>query len=115
MAKKKTTKKKTAKKEDHSQLVSILSYLVVGIIWYFVDDKVQNKATKFHVKQALVLFIIWIICGIVAGILPILAILIIWIVQLIGVVLLIIGIFNALNEKQKALPIIGGIAKKLKF
>ena len=48
-----------AKKNDNSKLVAVLSYLLIGIIWYFVDDKVKKNAfAKFHVKQALNLFII---------------------------------------------------------
>ena len=62
-----------------------------------------------------VFFIAWLLCGVVLGLLPIIGFILMWIVQIIGVVLLIIGILNAVNEKQKELPIIGGLADKLKF
>lgn len=111
-------------KKENDKLIMILSYFIIGIIWYFVDDKQQSKNTKFHVKQALNLFVlafgISILFGILFGILgfvtfgifnifagPINVIL-----QLILLVLWIIGIINAINGKNKELPVIGAFAKK---
>ncbi|MBN1275479.1 hypothetical protein JXA12_04285 [Candidatus Woesearchaeota archaeon] len=108
MAKKKTS----AKQGNDSNLVAVLAYILVGIVWYFADEKAQNKTTKFHVKQAIVLFLLWFICGLI---LPFIWFFLLWIINLIGVVLVIIGIVHALNNEQKPLPIIGGLAEKLTF
>ena len=49
-------------KDDNSKLVAILSYFLVGVIWYLVDEKVKKSPlAKFHVKQALNLMIISIV------------------------------------------------------
>ena len=42
-----------ADSQDNTKVVSILAYFLVGIIWYFADEKVQNDMTKHHAKQAL--------------------------------------------------------------
>jgi uncharacterized membrane protein len=101
-----------AKKQDNSKLVAILSYILIGIIWYFADETIKkNKFTKFHVKQALVLLIISLIIGVVGSIIPLIGWMIILpIGQLFILILLIIGLINSINGKEKELPIIGGLA-----
>ena len=126
-------------KKDNGKVCSILSYVLVGIIWFFVDNKMRrNKSCKFHAQQGavfLIFYIIWgivvsIILGVLRGILALvyysgsavgmglfgtviaLVGFIAWVVPLI---LLVIGMVNAANNKNKNLPIIGRFAKKLKF
>jgi uncharacterized membrane protein len=112
-----TNKKKT---NNHDTLLSILSYFIIGIIWYFLDNKVQNKNTTFHVKQALNLFIISIILSVITGILSwplfFMAWLIIPIINLAVFILWIVGLIYAISQKKKEIPIIGEFAKNyLKF
>ena len=99
-------------KKDHSKIISILSYFVVGIVWYFVDEseRKDNKA-KFHVKQSLNLIIISIAVSIIINIFQFLSF-IGWIVQLVLFVLWIIGLINAINMKQSKIPLIGEFADK---
>lgn len=58
--------------QENEKACAILSYLVVGIIWYLLDEKLKNNSlVKFHVKQSLVLIIFSIIINIVGTFLPI--------------------------------------------
>ena len=99
-------------KSDQGKVVAILSYFLVGIIWYFVDEKVKgDKLAKFHVKQALNLMIISVAVSVVGMFLFFL----IWIVPLVQLalfVLWIIGLISAINGNMKEIPIIGGLAEK---
>ena len=104
----------------NANLCAILAYLFVGIVWYFVDDKMKkDKFVKFHVKQGIVLMIAWILWSVAVSILYSLTMFlltpIITILYLVPWVFVVLGIINALNNKEKELPIIGEYAKKLTF
>ncbi|MFW6025048.1 MAG: DUF4870 domain-containing protein [Candidatus Woesearchaeota archaeon] len=99
--------------EDKTKVVSILSYIFfIGIIWYFVDKKVQNSDTNFHVKQALNLSIISLIGNAILGVIPIIGWVLIPVFGLVMTILWIIGIVRAINNNKKELPIIGKYAGK---
>lgn len=97
------------------KVCAILAYLLIGIIWYFVDEKMKkNTFANFHVKQALVLLIVSLAGSIVLGMTFILAWLIpLW--QIVVLVMMIIGMINANNEQKKELPIIGKFGNKFNF
>ena len=106
--------------KKHNNVCAILAYLLVGIIWYFVDEKMKkDKFVKFHVKQGIVLMIAWIgwsiLLGILFSITLFLALPLISILSYVPWVFVVIGIVNALNNKEKQLPLIGKYAKKLTF
>jgi len=111
---------------DNGTACAILSYFLVGIIWFFADENMRkNSFAKFHVKQALVLLIVDVIAWVAVSILwtifawmPvfwILGSLISTLVWLAILVLLIIGIIYSATGKEKALPVIGGFADKFSF
>jgi uncharacterized membrane protein len=112
---------------NNCKICAILAYLIIGIIWYFVDEKMKNNSlTKFHTKQMIVLLIVDLIFIIATSILRMILDIIpfiggmlmtkIWLVISIGIfVLWVIGIINAVNEVEKPLPIIGHLANKLTF
>ena len=101
---------------EEGKLVAILAYLLIGIIWYFADEKMKkNEFVKFHVKQALVLLIVDVLGYAILGIIIIIGWVLMPIFGVVMLILWIIGIINALNGKKKALPIIGGFAKKFTF
>jgi uncharacterized membrane protein len=108
-------KKSQSKEISEGKVCAILAYLLVGIIWYFVDEKIKkNSFANFHVKQALVLIIISLAGSIILGMTFVLA----WLIpfyQIAILVLIIIGMINASNEQKKELPFIGKYAQKLKF
>ena len=101
---------------ENEKLCAILSYvMLIGVIWYFVDEKMKKSTlAKFHTKQALVLFIassgISIVMFVTIILIPFLAL-----VVPASFILWIIGIINAANEQQKELPVIGSFAKHLTY
>ena len=113
-----------AQKEDNSKVVAILSYFLVGIIWYFADKGAQNKTTAFHVKQALNLLVIsfgvMIVFSILATILTIvsfgfLAIILApvgLLINLAFLILWVIGLIRAVTLENREIPFIGKFAQK---
>lgn len=111
-------------KDSNEQLCAILSYLFVGIIWYFADEKIKKSSfVKFHVKQALILIIAEIIYSVLIGILfwPIVLISfgvlypLMRLLYAVPLVWVVIGIINAINYREIYLPLIGKFAKKFNF
>ncbi len=112
----KNNKNEEKEKEKNNKLCAILAYFAVGIIWYFVDEKMRkNDFAKFHVKQALGLVIAEIVLA-AALTISVVGIMAMPLLQLASLVLAIIGILNAVNGEKKELPIIGLYSNKyLKF
>ena len=111
-------------KNDNSKICAILSYLLIGIIWYFVDKDMQkDDFVKFHVKQGLVLFLFSIIWNVVINILfhaLLFSMLgglwfIIHLLVYVPLILVILGIINAVNGNKNELPVIGKFASKFTF
>ncbi len=100
---------------QQGKICAMLAYLLIGIIWYFVDEKMKkNNFAKYHVKQALVLLIISLAGSIVLS----MTFVLIWLIpvwQIAVFVLIVIGIMNANNGQKKELPIIGKFGEKFKF
>lgn len=96
---------------------AITAYLLIGIIWYFVDEKMRkNSFAKFHVQQSIVLLIASVIAsiaGAILAIIPFIGFLISIVLNIAVLVLWIMGILNAVNGKEKELPIIGNYAKNI--
>lgn len=82
------------------KVTGILAYigLIGWLIAYLAGDK---EGAKFHLNQALVLWIAELICAII----PCIG----WILEIVLLVLAIMGIISAAKEEEKPLPIIGGI------
>lgn len=107
--------------EKNEKLVAGLSYILIGIIWYFIDDKIKkSEFAKFHVKQAmnfiLIGFLVSAAINVVSQILFDIFDIIEQIVGLIFLILWIIAIINVINHESKRIPLIGVFAEKyLKF
>ena len=103
----------------NSQLCAVLSYFLIGIIWYFADEDMKKDGfVKFHVKQAIILFIFSVLWSIVLQILSFLVLffgLIFLLLHYVPLILAIVGVIYALNKQEKELPVIGSFAKKLTF
>lgn len=107
--------KKESGSNENIKLCALLSYLLVGIIWFFADEKIRKSDyVKYHVKQGIVLFIAWLIVSVIWQI-PVFGKVVAPILDIILIVLLVIGIINALNMQKKQLPIVGGFAEKFNF
>lgn len=106
---------KTTKIENEN-LAAALCYFLVGVIWYFADEKMKkSNLVKFHVKQALNLLIISAVINTVLGI-SIIGLVLMPLFGLFFFIVGIIGFIGAINSEKKAVPIIGGFAEKyLKF
>ncbi|UPS91238.1 MULTISPECIES: DUF4870 domain-containing protein [unclassified Bizionia] len=88
--------------------MAIIAYLtVIGLVIAFVmnNDK-KNKFAKYHITQSLGLALTGLAIGVI-GMIPILG----WLISVIGFFVIIFmwisGLMNAINEKQKPLPILG--------
>jgi uncharacterized membrane protein len=92
--------------------MAVLAYIIFFIP--LLTDAKNDPFVKYHVKQGLVLFIGWIV-EMFVGVIPFAG----WIIApLLGVfllVLFIIGIVNAVNGKEKPLPVVGSFAENFKF
>ncbi|MFW6014538.1 MAG: DUF4870 domain-containing protein [Candidatus Nanoarchaeia archaeon] len=116
-------------KNENSKTCAILAYiLLIGVIWYFVDEKLKKDAfVKFHVKQALFLAVVGIGIAIAVSIMSMVLVFIPFIgwaitglLSLLGMIinlglliLWIFGLINAINEKKEPIPIIGKFAEKI--
>ena len=89
----------------------IIGY-IIPILFFLplvMEDSKNNPFAKFHANQQLTLLLYWVAINVIA-IIPILG----WIVWffgwIFGLVLAVMGIVNVSNDKQKELPLIGGIS-----
>jgi len=100
---------------ENEKICAILSYLFIGVIWYFADEKMKKSSfARFHAKQGLVLFIADVIAWAIGSV-PIIGWLIGWILYVGVIILMVIGIINAANDQEKPLPIIGKYGEKFSF
>ena len=101
---------------DEGKACAVLAYFAIGIIWYFVDEKMKkNDFVKFHVKQALGLLIADLVL-MTALTLSVVGIMAVPLLKLVALVLVVVGIMNAVNGDKKELPFIGVYTRKyLKF
>ena len=119
-------------KVENEKICAALSYILIGIIWYFADEKMKkSELARYHAKQGLVLLIAAICYSIVLSILFSILIFpmiitgaglgamgligILNLLNLVPLIFVIIGIINAVNEKEKPLPIIGKLGDKFSF
>lgn len=101
-----------------NKTLSIVSYItVIGwLVAFFVGKEKADNLLKYHLKQALGVVILSIALGIViqviAIVLPTLAWIISSVLYIISIGYMVIGVLNAVSEKQKPLPLIGDWADK---
>ncbi len=107
---------------EKGRVCAILSYFLVGIIWYFADENMRkNTYAKFHAKQGLVLLVAWVVLWIVEMVLfaiPFIGwlfLIVVWLASIGLFILWLIGLINAINGKEKEIPIIGQFAKNFTF
>ena len=105
---------------DHNAIMGILCYLGPLVLVPYLTER-ENPFVKFHIKQGLVLLgfaILSFLISSFSGLLFIFAIFLIPLIILFNLfllILVIIGIVNAVKGAQKPLPLIGGLARKIKI
>jgi len=93
---------------NEGKTTAIIAYItIIGLIIAFVmnNDK-KNAFASYHIKQSLGLALTGLALGMI-GMVPILG----WIINFFGLFVLlymwIMGLINAMNGKEKAVPILG--------
>ncbi|MEL6141168.1 MAG: hypothetical protein AAFU67_06090 [Bacteroidota bacterium] len=94
-------------KTNNPIIVSVVAYLAfVGLIISYVLNKPTSELGSFHIRQALGIYLLFLVSGLVITI-PILG----WIAGgagfLLGFILWLIGIVDAFNGQQKPVPVLG--------
>lgn len=88
--------------------MAIIAYItIIGLIIAFVmnNDK-KNSFASYHIKQSLGMALTGLSLGII-GLIPILG----WLINILGIFILlymwVMGLMNAINEKESPVPILG--------
>lgn len=92
---------------SQNKALAILGY-IVPILFFIplVTDAKNDPFAKFHANQQLNLLIFWVALNVIIMI-PILGWLVYMVGIIVGFVLIVMGVINAANNRQKELPLIG--------
>ena len=93
--------------------MAILAYIIFFIP--LLTEAKKDPFVKYHIKQGLVIFIAWIIVGMLGYFLPWGLWMVARLLNLAVFVLMIIGIMAAAKGEEKPLPIIGKFGKQFKL
>ena len=105
---------KDKKSAEEGKVCAMLSYFLIGIIWYFAEEKMKkNKFVAFHVRQALFLIIVSFAGRFALGLVPLIGWTIIPLFNLAIIILAVLGLISAVNGKEKLLPVIGKFAEDI--
>lgn len=94
--------------EDNGKTIAIIAYItLIGLIVAFVmNNEKKLPFAQYHIRQSLGLMLTG-VCLWIVGIVPILG----WIISILGMFVMIfmwiMGLINALNNKQKPIPLLG--------
>lgn len=98
---------------DQGVVMAVLAYIGPLVIVSYIMGK-DNPFVKYHIKQGLVLLVLevglWFVGKMLFFLWPLIGI-----VNLALLVLAIVGIINAVNKKEKELPLVGSFAKHFNF
>jgi uncharacterized membrane protein len=101
------------KEEDNEVAMAVIAYILFFIP--LITDSKDEPFVKFHVKQSLINFCVYMGFSILRYT-PLIGT-ILWrltpIIALVYIVFVVLGIVNALNKEQKELPLIGKYAEKV--
>lgn len=94
--------------------MAAIAYLIFFIP--LLTDSKDDPFVKFHVKQGLILLLFSVLVSIVSTFIPFIGLFFVApIGGIVTVILFVIGIMHAMNGEEKELPLIGSLAKNLKF
>ena len=98
------------KSQSSNTLMAVLCYFGILVLIPLLTDAKNDPFVKYHIKQWLVLLIVYVICAFILWV-PIIG----WILSVILFILFLMGVINAATGKQSPLPIIGQYADKIKI
>lgn len=105
---KNTIQEETIVKNEEAKKIAVIAYItIVGLLIAFMmnNDK-KFPFASYHIRQSLGLAATGLALGVI-GIIPILG----WVINIVGFFVLlymwIMGLVNAINEKEKAVPFLG--------
>jgi uncharacterized membrane protein len=96
------------KGQSTNTLMAVLCYFGILVLIPLLTDAKNDEFVKYHIKQGLVLLIVYVICAFVLWI-PIIG----WLLSIVLFILFLMGIINAATGKKSPLPIIGQFADKI--
>ena len=99
---------------DQNKLMAILAYLGPLVIVSYLVAK-DNHFVKFHIKQGLLLLIGWVLVWFLAMTYVWSLWVVLGLIKLFILVLTIIGIVNAIQGREKGLPLIGKWGESFKI
>ncbi len=109
---KEESKKEEKSNKEKDTLMAVLSYLGILVLIPFLTGAKKDPFVKFHMKQGIVLVICFIV-NIFISMIPVLGWIAGFIIWWILIILMIIGVINVVQGKEKELPIIGKYAEKV--
>ena len=109
-----------SKTVDEGKACAVLSYLIVGIIWFFLDKNMRkNTFARFHSKQAIVFIISLLVVNIAVALFSIISRgfseIIGYMLYAVMAIIWVISIVFAAEGKEKEMIFLGSLAKKLDF
>ncbi len=103
-----TIEKETIVKNEEAKKIAIIAYItIIGlIVAYVMNNDKKLPFASYHIRQSLGLGVTALALGVI-GLIPILG----WFINVIGFFVLIyiwvVGLMNAINEKEIPVPILG--------
>lgn len=96
--------------------MAVLSYIGILCLIPLLAAK-ESKFAQFHAKQGLVLFLFWVVLGILYAVpgVNVVMFFIGWILWLLLAILAVMGIVYTLQGKYWKMPVFGGLAEKFNF
>lgn len=96
--------------------MAVLSYIGILCLIPLLAAK-ESKFAQFHAKQGLVLFLFWVVLGILYAVpgINVIMFFVGWILWLLLAILAIMGIVYTLQGKFWKMPVFGGLAEKFNF
>ncbi len=97
--------------KEEGKTIAIIAYItLIGLlIAFFMNNDKKNEFAKFHIGQSLRISILGLANSVLAAFLPASIAIVSTIISLAVLVLWILGLVNAINLKDKPVPVIGTI------
>lgn len=109
-------KEENKEKDDQNdrKMFAVLAYLGILVFVPFFIRK-DDPFVKFHIKQGFVLLVLWMFYFFVLTAFPFFGAITYYMLNLFSfliLILMVVGIVNVLNDKEKELPLIGRYGEK---